>query len=420
LEGSGEGRVPLNALLDDERPLFSPLLSVVGELGTFAADLRRWGARHAAEVDGWERSGHLPREVLADLGRIGAFRARWANGQRGGLPHALVLAAETSLVSSGLSLAVTLHSEIFVGCLHRFGGSEAREGLLRAALEGEVVGCFAATEPGGGSAIAATSTTATPDGDGWILSGTKRYISNAGSASHAIVVARAADRPAGRDLCLFVVPLSTVGTTVAGFFPKLGTDACDAAEVVFEDVRLDSDALLCRPGVGMIGLARILWFERISVAAQLITAGHVAVRMATAHLRRRHQAGSPLVTMQALRHRLADVTAELWACEALLDNVTRAVMAGEAAGALTAALKLRCAAMAATAVDECLQMLGGRGYTRNYPAERSLRDVRLARIGAGTDEVMRETIAHALDRPDPAVEAWLRMLDALDVAQPDP
>lgn len=370
-------------------------------------------AGYAAATVDWERAGRLPRSVFRSLGESGVFRQRWADGRTGGLDLAVVLAEETATVSSGVGLAVTLHSEAFLGLL-RWLGRGRHDALLDRGLDGEAVGCFAVTEPRGGSDIESTSCTVARTSRGWRLKGEKRFISNAAVATHALALACAPDLPVGRNLCLVVVPMDTSGVEVTGSYPKMGGRDCDTSHLVF-DAELGDDAVLGSPGLGLIYIMKALQQERIAVSAQLVSSARASLRLAVAYMRRRTQFDRRLLDHQALRHRVADASSRLWAAESFLAAVVGAARAGRDVGHESAALKLFSAKVAGEVVDEALQFLGGRGYTSNYPVERVWRDVRLARIGAGTDEIMRELVANRADRPDRAAEVLLDRLEEADL-----
>jgi len=313
------------------------------------------------------------------------------------------------MVSAGLGLAVTLHSEVFLGVLSRAARDDEQRALMQAGLRGEAIGCFAVTEATGGSDLAAVNTTARRTKAGWHIHGEKRYVSNGGRATHALVLAQMDGYVNRNALTLFIVPLRDPGVTIPGFFPKLGTNSCDAAHIVF-DGEFSESTQLGPPGGGMLLLMEALQYERMAVSAQLVAVAQASLRLAAAWARKRQQFGTRLLALQAIRHRLADVWAETLAVEALLALTVRSAIEGTDVGRATAALKLRCAAVAQKAVDEAMQILGGRGYTANFPLEGWYRDVRLARIGAGTDEVMRELIAADLDSSDMHYDKWLGIL----------
>jgi alkylation response protein AidB-like acyl-CoA dehydrogenase len=369
-------------------------------------------------VDGWETDGHLPREAFAALADHGVFRDRWRDGAEGGLPYLVAMAEETARVSSGVALAAMAHSEVFIGALQWLAACDGQRSLLEAALDGRVVGCFAATESHGGSDLAGVRATARRILGGWYLAGRKRYVSNLGGATHLLVLAREPTRPPTHALSLFLVPLDAPGVRIDGFFATAGLRSCDVGEVSF-DVVLGRDALLGASGMGLLYATRLLQFERISICAQLIEAARIALGLAAAHARRRTVFGSRLLDKQAVRHRLASCQAGLWAAEALLERVVAAALRDCGVGHQVAGLKLVTGRMAEQVIDECLQLFGARGYTSNYPLERIWRDARLARIGGGPDEVMAEVVASRLDRPSRQFDELLDRFEAADLPLPD-
>ena len=384
----------------------------------FRERVREVTARWSEEtVDGWEAAGHLPREVFAELGEAGLFRERWEAGRVEGLPLALVLAEELALVAGGLGLPATIHGEVFLGALERLAESDWQRSVLDDALDGRAVGCFASTEPHGGSDLTAIRTSIARREGKLRLSGEKRYTTNAGTGTHVIVLCRSEDHEEDRDSCLVLLPLDHPGVEVVGFFPKVGVRSSDLAALRF-DAELDDEMLICKPGTGLIHATRSLQLERIAAAAQLNMAARSSLGLALSFARAREIQGARMIDLGSIRHRLADARAELWAAEALLHGVVSAALAGRDVSHQTAGAKLFCARTAGRVIDECLQVLGGRGYTENYPLERYWRDARLARIGGGSDEVMRELIAAGLDNPSPEYDEWTQRLDEHDVARP--
>ena len=381
------------------------------------AVLSAWAGDQARQ---WDVDGHLPKEVMVALGEVGAFRRRWEEGPFGGVPFGLILAEETGRVSSGLGQAAMTHSDVFLGVLHYLARTPTQLAFKEDCLDARAVGCFSVTEASAGSNLRSVQTTAFPvENGGWRLRGRKKYVSNAGRGTHVIVLARAANLGQGRDLSLFLVPLDAPGVTVHGYFRKLGVNACDTAEMEF-DVVLPADALLGTPGAGLLFADFALQGERMFISVQSLMGARTMLRLALAYARSRQVAGDePLLQKQAIRHRLADALARLRAAEALLIKVVSAAMAGEQVGTETCALKLVATRTACEIVDEALQVLGGRGYMTTYPVESHWRDARLGRIGGGTDEVMRETIAFSFDAPDPEYDQWAAALDAADQSVPE-
>ena len=370
------------------------------------------------DVASWEQARHLPMTAVAEFARRGIFRARWEPGAEGGLPLLITLSQETSQVSGGLAVAVMGHSEMFVGALTWLATSPGQLALREDALDGRVVGCFAATETQGGSDLAGIRSTATPASGGWRLRGCKRYVSNIGGASHVLVLARPEGARDARDLGLFVVPLDNPGMTVDGYFHAVGIAACDVGQVSF-DTTVPADAVLGRPALGLLYATHLLNFERISICAQLLAMAELSVRLAVAYARRRAVGGMRVFDRQAVRHRLAGCQAELWTLQGrLAEIVARVERLRRMPAHEIAAFKLTSAEAAGQIVDTCMQVFGARGGMGNFPVERLWRDTRMARMGGGTDEVLADMVASGLDRDDPAIDALLDEYMAGDTPRP--
>ncbi|QMU67189.1 acyl-CoA/acyl-ACP dehydrogenase [Streptacidiphilus sp. P02-A3a] len=368
----------------------------------FRARVARVVRPYIPQMGEWEQEGHIPREFFRALGAAGVFRERWQHGAAPGLPLARVLTEELAVHNGGAALAVSLHSEVFVHVLHGYG--DRHGDTLEQALDGIAIGCAAITEPGGGSDVAGMSTQAVRTTDGWHLTGTKRYTTNVGRATHALVVARTG---AASNACtLFLVPLDRPGVRIAGFFTTLGVRSADTGGLEL-DVRLGIEDVVGRPGTGLLTLLKVLDFERIAAVSGLVAGARHALRLAAAHMRRRTQFGKRLYDHQALRHQLADAWSGVEASAALLDIACRPARGGQPTHHLVAAAKLVGSRNCAAAVDVALQVLGARGYTDAYPVERLYRDMRLTRIGGGTDEMMREIISASLDMADPEMNLLL-------------
>ena len=357
----------------------------------------------APDAPEWERAGHLPRALFTALGSAGIFRDRWRHGAVSGLPFARAMVEELALVNGGAALAVSIHSEVFVNALYQFGGSRHHE-VLQRALGGEAVGCIAATEAGGGSDLAAIRVQATRTTSGWHLDGAKCFTTNAGRASHALVLARTAGH--GQEFTLFLVPLDAHGVRIKGFFNTLGVRSADTAAIEF-DVDLPESAVVGRPGSGMFFILKVLDFERVAAATGLVAGARYALGLAVAYMRDRTQFGKRLFDHQALRHRLTDRWAEVEAAAALLDRACEPVRGTFLGHHQVAAAKLVAARSCGAAIDEVLQVFGARGFTEAYPLERMYRDARLTRIGGGTDEVLREIISLHLDVEHPGLRSAL-------------
>ncbi|CUU59644.1 citronellyl-CoA dehydrogenase [Parafrankia irregularis] len=377
--------------------------------------VRAAGTRSVDGAERWVLDRHVPASAIVELADAGLFRRRWDGGATGGLAHLIVLSQELFRCDSGLALAAMAHSEAFIGALHRHARTDEQRSLLAAAFDGRAIGCFAATEAHGGSSLSDRLTVASRLPDGWRLTGTKRYVSNVGSASHAIVTARASDSADADDLSLFVLPLDLPGVSVDGFFDTAGVQACDVGQISF-NVELPSGALLGSPGMGLLYASHMLQFERLAICAQLHSAAETALNLASAYARRRKLGGVRMMDKQVIRHRLAHGRAELWNLQSRLAALVEiAVTEGRMPGHEIAALKLTSGKAVSEIVDMCMQVFGARGNTSAYPLEKLLRDTRIARIGGGTDEVLADAVAGVLDRPDLEAEAALDRAASADL-----
>jgi alkylation response protein AidB-like acyl-CoA dehydrogenase len=374
----------------------------------------------ASEVASWEQSRHLPMTAVAAIARHGIFRVRWEPGAQGGLSMLVALSQEACQLSSGLALAVMGHSEMFIGALTWLAVTADQKALLEDALDGRIVGCFAATEPQGGSDLAGIRSTATRVPDGWRLHGRKRYVSNIGGASHVLMLVRPDTSSDASDLGLFIVPLDAPGVTIDRYFDAVGIAACDVGQVSFDTV-VPADAVLGNPGLGMMYATHLLNFERISICAQLLASAELSLRLAVAYARRRTVGGARIFDRQAIRHRLAGCQAELWTLQGrLAELVARIERQQGLPSREIAAFKLTSAKAAGRIVDTCMQVFGARGCMRGFPVEHIWRDTRMARLGGGTDEVLADLVASGLDRTDPSVESLLDEHLADDTEVPEP
>lgn len=366
----------------------------------------------AAQAPSWERDGHLPRELFATMGEVGAFVDRWTLGPSGGLPFAMALVGEMAQLNGGAAIGMSIHCEVFIQALLRFGGPD-HSGVLNAALSGEVIGAAAFTEPTGGSDLFAMRTQATMQPDGWWhLAGQKRYITNAALATHVIVYARTGVDPPAYGL--FLVPTNEPGVVITKAFETLGMRSTDTNAITL-DVRIPPGSLIGRRNAGLLYALKLLDYERLAASAAVISAARHGLALATAHMRTRQQFGRRLFDHQALAHRLVDRWVDVQAATALVDAAVASARGDELPHHMVAAAKLFSVRAALNALDESIQFFGARGYTEDFPLERMYRDTRLARIGGGTDEVLRQIIAMHLDMPDMASETQISQFEDMAV-----
>jgi acyl-ACP dehydrogenase len=353
-------------------------------------------------VDLQPADGRFPRAVLETLGKLGVLRQRWPGPHHGDVSLGVALAEEFARQApGGIAVGVSLHTESVLAMLQRFGAdSEYLAGLCEQALDGTVIGCVAASEPGGGSDLSAVRCLAEPVRGGWRITGRKKYVSLGAVGDFVIALVRLA-KPAGKPtarLAAVLVPLDQA--RIVREHAKLGTHALDTVAVEFVDTVVGEDAMLGRPGLGLAVLSHGLSFERLAVAAQVVGICSLALALAVEHAERRTQFGLSLRRHQYLEFRLA----EAWTEVELLRCAVRelAVQLSDTSLdrrliARIAAAKVHAARLGERLVSECMQVFGGAGYlVAETPMGQLLQDVRLARIGGGTDEMMLALVAGEL------------------------
>ena len=276
------------------------------------------------------------------------------------------------------------------------GGTEAQRGEWLPRLAAGEIACFGLTEPGSGSDSAAMQTTAVRSGNGWVLNGTKRYITNAPFANVALIMARTSKEalPKNAHVSAFLVPMDTPGVAAGKSDKKMGQSGSHIADVVMEDVRLPADALLGdEEGKGFVTAMRSLDNGRISVGAAATGYARRALDSALRYANERKAFGEPIANFQLIQAMLADSEIEIYAAECMMADVTARADAGENVLRKAAAFKVFASEMCGRVVDRVVQIYGGAGYLAEYDAERFFRDARIYRIYEGTTQILQLQIA---------------------------
>jgi alkylation response protein AidB-like acyl-CoA dehydrogenase len=355
----------------------------------------------------WEREGYFADWVFKRMGDLGLLGLRYPpeyGGQGGDWGHALVLAEEMHRVGSGgVGMAIAVQAEMATPPILRFGTEEQKHRYLIPAIRGEKVACLCISEPNAGSDVAGIETTARRDGSEWVISGSKIFITNGKRADFCLLVARTEkDSPVGRNyegFSLFLVDTDLPGLHVSRTLDKLGMRSSDTAEIVLEDVRIGGDALLGEEGQGFPQIMWELQGERVVGSAGSIAGAQHALEATMDYARGRHAFGRPIAGFQVLRHAFAEMATEIEAARHLLYDVVMAWERGEYPVSEIAMAKLFAGLVVNRVMNRCLQIHGGHGYAAGSWIERAWRDTRLLRIGAGTDEIMREIVARTMAAP---------------------
>lgn len=367
-----------------------------------AAAVREWAGGLAGRIAAAEREGALPRDVVADLGRLGVLgmTVPEADGGLGAstVAFALVL-EELSAAWPSLAVGVAVNSGIVAGSIVRHGTSDQRRRWLPKLMDGTGLGAFALTEPTSGSDAASLRATACREDGGWRLDGRKQFITNARYAPFAIVFARVGGldpRRASAGITAFVAPLDASGVSIGAPERKLGLRASDTSALILEDAWLGGGDVLGEVGKGFAMAMSGLDGGRIGIAAQSVGIARQALSLARAYAKERHQFGRPIADFEGLRFRIARAESELAAARLLALRAAWLRDRGRPFTREAAMAKLYASEMAQRATHAAVQILGGNGYMRDYAVERYARDGRATTIYEGTSEIQRIVIARSL------------------------
>ena len=354
-------------------------------------------APHAAE---WDRMSTFPKDAIAEMGKLGFMGMQVPEEWGGaGVDHvAYALAVEEIAAGDGsTSTIMSVHNSVVCMPLLKFGTTGQKERFLKPLARGEMLGCFCLTEPQVGSEAAAIKTRARRDGNHWVLSGTKQFITSGSSADLAIVFAVTDAARGKKGISAFLVPTKTTpGWTVARVEHKLGLHASDTCQIVLDDVRLTPDLMLGQEGEGYRIALGNLEGGRIGIAAQSVGMARAAYEAAVAYAKDRETFGKKIVEHQAVAFRLADMLTQIEAARLLVLDAAQLRDAGEPCLTQAAMAKLFASEMAERVCSDAIQIHGGYGYLNDFPVERIYRDVRVTQIYEGTSDIQRLVISRAI------------------------
>jgi alkylation response protein AidB-like acyl-CoA dehydrogenase len=347
----------------------------------------------AAEID---RTAEFPEATVREMGGLG-FLGLAVPEAYGGVgadmtSYALVV-EEVSRACGSHGLTVAAHNSLGCWPIANLGTEEQKKTYLPEAAAGEALLSFGLTEAEAGSDAGGTRTTAVRDGDDWVLNGSKMWITNSHYA-HALIITAKTDVQAegSRGISAFIVPTDTPGFTVEKKENKLGMRASDTAPLTLQDVRIPADALLGKENEGFKYFMMTLDGGRISIAAVALGIAVGAYDVAREYAKERKQFGKPIASFQAIEFMLADMATQIQASRQLTYEACRLKDAGLEYGQMAAMAKLHASETAMFVTDRAIQVLGGYGYTTEYPVERMYRDAKLCTIGEGTSEIQRMVI----------------------------
>ena len=354
----------------------------------------------APEIERHEREHRFPVEIVKRLGEMGWLGIPLPEDEGGaGLDYLAYAIAveEISRVWGSLGIIVAAHTSLGCGPLHLAGTKAQKDRYLVPMASGKVIGAYGLTEPGAGSDAGGTRTTAEADDDGWVLYGSKRFITNAGQAGTYVITARTGSRDNGSaEISAFIVPADTPGFRVARLEDKLGLHASATGELAFDGVKVPRENLLGERGQGFKMFLEILDGGRISIAAMALGIAQGAYDAAVPYAQTREQFGKPIGTNQAIAFMIADMSTELDAARALVWRAAWLKDQGRDFSLAAAKAKLYASEVSSRVTNAAIQVHGGYGYVTEYPVERYLRDAKLTEIGEGTSQIQRLVIARKL------------------------
>jgi alkylation response protein AidB-like acyl-CoA dehydrogenase len=335
---------------------------------------------------------------MGELGLLGLDKPVEYGGQGGDYASSVILFEELSrALSGGFLMAMSVQTDMALPPILAFGTEEQKQKWAVQAIRGEIVLALAMTEVHAGSDLRNTSLRAVKDGDEWVLTGSKMYITN-GYRADLIVLLAKSDPDAGHGgFTTFLVPGDAEGLHRGKPLQKLGMHASDTAELIFDGVRLGADAVLGEVGRGFQQIMWELQGERLTTAVMALAMAERGYEATVEFVRQRETFGAPLASRQAVNHRLAECAIKLQVAREAIYSAAWHVQHGRYPVVEITGAKLYAARMACEVLDECIQFHGAAGYMREYRIEQLWRDARLFRIGAGSDEVQLEIIAKTVE-----------------------
>jgi len=362
--------------------------------------IREFAEREIApHVMEWDEASRFPMETIKELGKMGVlgtiFPAEYGGAGLGYIEYVIAI-EELSRVDGSVGIIVAAHNSLCSNHIFLAGNEQQKRKYIPKLATGEFIGAWGLTEPGSGSDAGGARMSAVRKNNGWVLNGTKTFITN-GHYADVIVVIAVTDKTAHtHGLSAFVVEKNTKGFRAGKKENKLGLRASDTSELIFEDCWVPTDALLGKEGDGFIDAMRVLDGGRISIAALGLGMAQGAYEAALKYSKQRQQFGKSISEFQAIQWKLADMATEIDAARLLTMRAAAMKDAGMKTTLESSMAKLYTAEVAVKCANESVQIHGGYGFIKDYPAEKFYRDVKLCTIGEGTSEIQRLVIARQI------------------------
>ncbi|UKJ09348.1 acyl-CoA dehydrogenase family protein [Solitalea lacus] len=347
----------------------------------------------------WDESQYFPIEVfkkLGELGMMGVLVPEQYGGAGFGYFEYVAIIEEIAKVCGSIGLSVAAHNSLCTGHILQFGNEEQKQRWLPKLATAEWIGAWGLTEANTGSDALRMHTTAVKDGDYYIINGSKNWITHGKSSSVAVVMVRTGEQGDSNGVSAFVIEKGTEGFSHGKKENKLGMRASETTELILDNVRVHKDNLLGSEGDGFKQAMKVLDGGRISIAALSLGIAKGAFEAAKEYSKQRRQFGKPICDFQAIAFKLADMATEIEAAELLIHQAADLKNRGEKVTKQSAIAKYYASEVAVKTANEAVQIFGGYGYTKDFPAEKFYRDAKLCTIGEGTSEIQKIVIAREI------------------------
>ena len=344
----------------------------------------------------WDDNQTFPVEVfkkLGELGLMGVLVPTEYGGSGFSYTEYVTAIEELSILDPSIGLSMAAHNSLCTGHILQFANESQKKKWLPKLVSAEWIGAWGLTEHNTGSDSGGMSTTAVKDGDYWIINGAKNFITHAISGNIAVVIVRTGEKGDSHGMTAFVIEKGTEGFTSGKKEDKLGMRASETAELVFDNCKVHKDNILGEVGDGFIQAMKVLDGGRISIAALGLGIAKGAYQTALQYSKERHQFGKAISQFQAIAFKLADMATEIEVSELLIYNAAYLKNNGEKMTTEGAMAKYYSSEVAVKVSTDAVQVLGGYGYTKDFPAERYFRDSKLCTIGEGTSEIQKIVIS---------------------------
>jgi alkylation response protein AidB-like acyl-CoA dehydrogenase len=347
----------------------------------------------------WDADEHFPVDVmkkLGDLGLLGIYIPESYGGSGFTYFEYATALMELGKVCGGIGLSVAAHNSLCTGHIYYHGSEEQKQKYVPKLASGEFIGAWGLTEPNTGSDAMRMKCTAVKDGDHWVINGTKNWITHGLSGDVAVVLIRTGELLDSNGITAFIIEKGTPGFSAVKIKDKLGVRASETAELIFENVRVHESQVIGEVGQGFKQAMHILDGGRISIAALSCGIARGAYEASVKYAKEREQFGQPIAKFQAISFKLADMATEVEAAELLTFQAAYLKNNGKKLTSEGAFAKYFASEVSVKCGNEAVQIMGGYGYTKEYPAEKYLRDAKLMTIGEGTSEIQKLVISREI------------------------